>query len=267
MRFGGKVAVDDASLEVAPGTIVGLIGTNGAGKSTLLNAIGGFVKAAGTVHLGGLDLTGRSPAARASAGLGRSFQAAQLFPDLTVRETVQVALEGRGRTGVVGTALFLPHAGRAERAKFAEADDIVGLLGLGRYADRQIGELSTGTRRIAELACLLALGSSVLCLDEPTAGVAQRETEALAPLLVTIRGQLGAAMVVIEHDMPFITSISDHMYCLEAGRVIAQGAPDVVRNDPLVIASYLGTDVRAIERSGATTDSAATATSAPTTTA
>ena len=142
---------------------------------------------------------------------------------------------------------------RAERAKFAEADDIVDLLGLGRYADRQIGELSTGTRRIAELACLLALGSSVLCLDEPTAGVAQRETEALAPLLVTIRQQLGAAMIVIEHDMPFITSISDHMYCLEAGRVIAQGAPDAVRNDPLVIASYLGTDVRAIERSGATT--------------
>jgi ABC-type branched-subunit amino acid transport system ATPase component/ABC-type branched-subunit amino acid transport system permease subunit len=250
VRFGGKVAVDDASIVVAPGTIVGLIGTNGAGKSTLLNAIGGFVRADGVVRLAGVDVSHRSAASRASAGLGRSFQAAQLFPDLTVRETVQVALEGRGRAGVATTTLGLPRSTRAERAKRAEAGEIIDLLGLGRFADHQVGALSTGTRRIAELACLLALGSSVLCLDEPTAGVAQREAEAMAPLLQSIRSQLDAAMVVIEHDMPFITSISDHIYCLEAGRVIADGTPAAVRDDPLVIASYLGTDVRAIERSG-----------------
>ncbi|MCY3634504.1 MAG: ABC transporter, partial [bacterium] len=111
-------------------------------------------------------------------------------------------------------------------------------------------ELSTGTRRIVELGCLLALEARVLCLDEPTGGVAQREVEAFAPLLLSIKDQLGAAMLVIEHDMPMIMQISDWICCLEAGRVIAAGSPAEIRTDPAVIASYLGTDERAIRRSG-----------------
>ena len=116
----------------------------------------------------------------------------------------------------------------------AEADDLIGFLGLGRYANSRISDLSTGTRRIVELAGLLALDARVLCLDEPTAGVAQRETEAFGPLIKEIRRELGAAMLVIEHDMPLIMSISDRVYCLEIGRVIAEGVPDDVRNDPKV---------------------------------
>jgi ABC-type branched-subunit amino acid transport system ATPase component len=123
-------------------------------------------------------------------------------------------------------------------------------LGLGRYADNLIAELSTGTRRIVELANLLALDARILCLDEPTAGVAQRETEAFGPVILRIREELGATVLVIEHDMPLIMGISDRVYCLEAGRVIAQGPPDQVRHDPKVVASYLGTDERAILRSG-----------------
>ncbi len=251
VRFGGRKAVDGVSIEVRPNEIVGLIGTNGAGKSTLMNAIGGFVPAKGGVELLGRDITGKAPAARARLGLGRTFQAATLFPELTVRETVQIALEARGRTGLLSTALHLPHTFKRERTKKSDADDLIDFLGLGRYADAFIGDLSTGTRRIVELAGLLALDARVLCLDEPTAGVAQRETEAFGPLIQEIRRELGASMLVIEHDMPLIMGISDRVYCLETGRVIASGQPDTVRNDPKVIASYLGTDERAIERSGA----------------
>jgi ABC-type branched-subunit amino acid transport system ATPase component/ABC-type branched-subunit amino acid transport system permease subunit len=250
VTFGGVIANDRVSIEVRNGEIVGLIGTNGAGKSTLMNAIGGFVRAQGRIDLLDTDISHASPADRARSGLGRTFQAAVLFPELTVRETVEVALEARGRTGLLTTALFAPRAAQRERAKRADAADLIDFLGLGRYADRAIGELSTGTRRIVELAGLLALDARMLCLDEPTAGVAQREAEAMGPLLVEIRRQLGASMLVIEHDMPLIMAMSDRIYCLEAGRVIAEGDPAAIRNDPAVIASYLGVDERTIARSG-----------------
>ena len=131
------------------------------------------------------------------------------------------------------------------------ASELIDFLGLGRYADIFVAELSTGTRRIVELAGLLALDAQVLCLDEPTAGLAQRETEAFGPLLKQIQLELNATMIVIEHDMPMIMALSDRVYCLEAGQVIAEGTPTEVRNDPRVIASYLGTDDRAIDRSDA----------------
>ncbi|MDI2127523.1 ABC transporter permease subunit [Yinghuangia seranimata] len=249
VRFGGVSAVDGVSVEVRPNEIVGLIGTNGAGKSTLMNAVGGFVPATGRVELFGEDVSRAAPARRAARGLGRTFQAATLFPELTVTETVQVALEARGRTGLLSSALRLPPSVRRERAKKAEAHDLIDFLGLGRYADAFVADLSTGTRRIVELAGLLALDARLLCLDEPTAGVAQRETEAFGPLIQEIRRELGASLLVIEHDMPLIMGISDRVYCLEAGRVIAEGAPDAVRSDPKVVASYLGTDERAIARS------------------
>ncbi len=249
VRFGGLIAVSDVSIEVRRGEVVGLIGTNGAGKSTLMNAVGGYVPATGGVELDGLDVSDRSPHARARLGLGRTFQASHLFPDLTVRETVQVALEARERSSLLRTALNLH--GRHERRQAAEADDLIDVLGLGRYADTCISELSTGTRRVVSLASLSALGASVLCLDEPTAGLAQRETEAFAPLIERMKTELNASLLVVEHDMPLIMSISDRVYCLEGGAVIASGNPDAVRSDPAVIASYLGTDERAITRSGA----------------
>jgi len=249
VTFGGLRAVDRVSIVVHPGEVVGLIGTNGAGKSTLMNAIGGFTPTEGIVEILGNDVSGRSASARARVGLGRTFQSARLFPELTVRETVEVALEARGRTHLLSTVLFLPSASRSERAMASDASDLIDFLGLGRYADDFVAELSTGTRRIVELAGLLALDAQVLCLDEPTAGVAQRETEAFGPLLKQIQQELHATMIVIEHDMPMIMTLSDRVYCLEAGQVIAEGTPDEVRNDPRVVTSYLGTDTRAIDRS------------------
>jgi ABC-type branched-subunit amino acid transport system ATPase component/ABC-type branched-subunit amino acid transport system permease subunit len=254
VKFGGIHAVQDASIEIGAGEIVGLIGTNGAGKSTLMNAIAGYVPSKGTVDLLGERVSSLSSSARARRGLGRTFQAAALFPELSVRETVQLALEARHRTGFLSAALCLPPSIRMERVRRTEADELINFLGLGRYADAYISDLSTGTRRIVELAGLLALDARVLFLDEPTAGLAQRETEAFGPVIIDIRRQLDASVLVIEHDMPLIMGISDRVYCLELGLVIAEGPPDAVRNDPAVIASYLGTDERAIARSGTVGD-------------
>ncbi len=151
---------------------------------------------------------------------------------------------------------------RLEHRRRSEADELIDFLGLGRYAQAYISDLSTGTRRIVELAGLLALDARLLCLDEPTAGLAQRETEAFGPLIKEIRRELGASVLVIEHDMPLIMGISDRVYCLELGRVIADGVPAEVRRNPAVIASYLGTDERSIARSGAVAVATA-ATSSP----
>ena len=250
VTFGGIQAVDKVSLAVASGQIVGLIGSNGAGKSTLMNAIGGFVAATGSVRLGDQEIGNKSPASRAALGLGRTFQSATLFPELTVTETLLVALVAKDGTGLLSTALALPRATRRSRRDRSDVAEIVDLLGLAQYADHHILDLSTGTRRVVELAGLLALNARVLCLDEPTAGLAQRETEAFGPLIVTVQRQLGASVLLIEHDMPLIMGISDQVYCLEAGQVIAEGSPSAVRDNPRVIASYLGTDERAIVRSG-----------------
>jgi ABC-type branched-subunit amino acid transport system ATPase component len=249
VRFGGLCAVDDVSIHVAAGETVGLIGQNGSGKSTLLNAISGFVDHDGSVKVLGRDVSNRAAHQRHAIGLGRGFQDAALFRSLSVRETVLVALEARRRSRTLLALLALPPTNGWERTKRTQADDILDLLQLGPYADRRIEDLSTGTRRVVELSCLVANGAKVLLLDEPTGGISQREAEAFVPVIQRIQRDLEASLVVIEHDMPLIMAISHRVYCLEAGRVIASGVPEQVGRDPLVVASYLGTDERAVARS------------------
>jgi len=252
VRFGGLAALSDVSIRASAGEVVGLIGSNGAGKSTLMNVISGFQPTTrGAVRLWDHDVTALAPYERARLGVGRVFQDARLFGDLTVRETVMVALEAHERSELIPSLLGYPPSRRLERRRAAEAAQCIDFLGLGRYADAFVSNLSTGTRRIVELCCLVARGSKLLLLDEPTAGVAQRETEAFGPLIRRIRAELGATVLIIEHDMPLVLSMSDRVYCLDAGRVIAEGEPEDVRNDPSVVAAYLGTDERAIARSGA----------------
>jgi ABC-type branched-subunit amino acid transport system ATPase component len=181
--------------------------------------------------------------------VGRVFQDARLFGELSVRECLLVALEARERSEFVPCLLGLPPAVHAERVKREVAADLVALTGLGRYADSFVAELSTGTRRIVELACLIAGGSRLLLLDEPTGGVAQREVEAFGAVIQDVRRQLNASVLLIEHDMPLVMSLCDRIVCMTAGSVIAEGPPEAIRHDPAVIAAYLGTDQRAIERS------------------
>ncbi len=250
VQFGGRFAVVGASIEVRPGEVVGLIGTNGAGKTTLMNAISGFVRSSGEVEVFGRRVDRMAAYRRARQGMGRAFQNARGFGGLTVREAVMVALEARERSLLIPSLLALPPSPFAERRKRTQSDEIISYLGLGRYADNLVSELSTGTRRIVELASLLALDARLILLDEPTAGVAQKETETFGPLIKAIQHDLGSSILVVEHDMPMVMSISDRIYCLEAGAVIAEGTPTEVRENPAVIASYLGTDERAINRSG-----------------
>jgi ABC-type branched-subunit amino acid transport system ATPase component/predicted MFS family arabinose efflux permease len=252
VRFGGVVAVDDVALEVRPGEVVGLIGPNGAGKTTLFDLISGHTPAdEGTVTIGDRVISGRSPASRARAGLGRSFQDSRLFPSLTVEEAIAVALERwldvrDPLSAVVRSPAFVA----SEAAAADEVDRLVDLLGLDAFRSKFVGELSTGSRRIVDLACVLAHRPDVVLLDEPSSGIAQREAEALGPLLLRIRDALGASMVVIEHDMPLITSVSDRLVALDQGRVVTEGPPDDVLAHPDVVASYLGSGTAA-HRSGA----------------
>jgi ABC-type branched-subunit amino acid transport system ATPase component/MFS family permease len=262
-RFGGVRALDGVSFDVRPGEILGFIGPNGAGKTTLFDVISGYTPAdGGSIRLrargngsagdGLVDLHDAPTHVRSWRGLGRSFQDGRLFPGLTVHEAIAVALEQHVDVrDPVAATLRLPSVHDSEEHVSARVDELVELLALSAYRDKFVRELSTGTRRVVDLACVLAQGPSVLLLDEPSSGIAQREAEALAPMLRRVRDELGASLLVIEHDLPLLGSISDRMIALDLGRVVAEGAPTEVVEHPAVVASYLGTDESAIARSGA----------------
>ena len=250
--FGGVKAVDDVTFAVAPGEILGIIGPNGAGKTTVFELVSGFLPAeSGRVVLGGRDVTGWSADARARRGLGRSFQDARLFPAMTVEQCIAVALDRWVEVrDPLQAALHLPAVFDAEAAVRRRVDELVELLGLGAFRSKFVHELSTGSRRIVDLACLVAHRPTVILLDEPSSGIAQRETEALAPMIDRIRGQVGASVIVIEHDMPLVTAVADRLLALEVGRVLAEGSAADVLTHPEVVASYLGTSEAVINRSG-----------------
>lgn len=251
-HFGGVIAVNDVSFSVGEGEILGLIGPNGAGKTTIFDLLCGFLQPdGGEIRLLDESITSWGPDRRAMAGLGRSFQDARMFPSLTVAENIAVSLERHLEIrDHVADALALPAAQHQERRIALTVDVLIELLNLGDYREKFVSELSTGTRRIVDLAMAVALHPKLLLLDEPSSGIAQRESEALGPLLLDLQRQLGCSLLVIEHDMPLITSISHRMLALELGRVIAVGSPQEVTTSPQVVTSYLGGDVAAIGRSG-----------------
>jgi len=250
--FGGICAVDGVSLDVHAREIIGVIGPNGAGKTTLFDVISGFAPLfAGSVHVGGVDVSSASPNGRARAGLGRSFQDARLFPELTVAETLAVSLERWvGNRSALAASMYLPPVFDSEQEIRSRVAELIELLGLGDFERKFVRELSTGTRRIVDIACLVAHRPTVIMLDEPTSGLAQREVEALAPVVRRLRDEMGAALLVVEHDIPFVSSVADRLVAMDQGRVVTSGPPGEVLAHPQVVESYLGTSSAAIARSG-----------------
>jgi branched-chain amino acid transport system ATP-binding protein len=242
VRFGGLAALSDVDLEVREGEIVGLIGPNGAGKTTLFECISGFQPVAGgRIESRGDNLLARPPGERANLGIGRTLQNVRLFPYLNVVDNIRIALHRHMNGGVLSHTFQLPAARHEERQILEEAQRLIELMGLVAFAEKFASELSYGTLRLLELACMLALKPSLLLLDEPSAGISQKETEQLGPLLTAIKERTGTTMLIIEHDMPLAMGLSDWVYVLDAGANLSEGPPQAVRADSRVIEAYLGT--------------------------
>jgi ABC-type branched-subunit amino acid transport system ATPase component len=253
VTFGGVCAVDRVSLTAEPGSIVGLIGPNGSGKTTLLDAVSGLVApASGTVRVDGEDLADYLPEEGISIGMVRSFQDCRLFPELSVEDTLLLCEDARRAVGVLSTTLQMPWARRTERDKRRAVDQIIESFGLGRFRAHQTSELSTGTRRVVDLASIVLAGPRLLLLDEPTAGIAQREAEAFIPLLRRLHEVADTTIVLVEHDVPLVFELCSKVVVMETGQVVSSGRPDEVSRDPRALAAYLGASEEALLVSGPT---------------
>ncbi len=241
-RFGGLVALDGVSFGVRPGQIKAVIGPNGAGKTTVFNVISGILRPqTGTIRFKGSIISGLAPHRIAAMGLSRTFQTPSLFMNMTVAENVMVGRHARTNGGMLGAALRLPAQRREERAIREAAVELLETVGLARAADRPVGALSFGQRRMVELARALATAPALLLLDEPASGLNTRETDELAGLIRRIRNR-GVTVLLVEHDMSLVMDICDSIVVLHFGVPIAEGDPTTIRNDPRVVSVYLGGD-------------------------
>lgn len=244
VRFGGVRALDDVSLRVSQGEIVGLIGPNGAGKTTLFNCVTGLVRPdSGRVELFGQDVTSWAPHRRARLGIGRTFQRLELFGSLSVRDNLVVAFEAKApRGGLVSDLFALPPSLETRAAAKERALMLLERVGLAEHEGAQASELPIGFSRLLELARALCAESRLLLLDEVSSGLTHEESVALARLLRELRDHEGKSMLVVEHDMSFVLELCDTIYVLDFGRLIAEGSPDDIQRDPAVQAAYLGGD-------------------------
>jgi len=238
MRFGAVTAVDHVSLEVRPGEVVGLIGPNGAGKTTIIDAISGFRSArSGSISFGDRDIATLSAVQRARLGITRSFQSLELFDDMTVEDNLRVASEDRKAGAFVTGALWPERVGLSEQAKLAVAE-----FGLAPYLSSVPVELPYGLRRLLAIARAVATRPHVLLLDEPAAGLDDKESRELGVLVRSLAERWGMAVLLVEHDMTLVMSVSDRVHAIDFGKTIAEGKPAEVRAHRAVIDAYLGGD-------------------------
>lgn len=235
--FGSLVAVNNVTLNVAPGELRAIIGPNGAGKTTFFNLVTGFFPpSSGQIMLDGKDITRATAVERVGMGMGRTFQITQIFPDLTTRENIRIAAE---------TAMGLrlrPWIGRHARAAVDDRiDETLVASRLTTQADRLVGELSHGDQRSAEIAMALALKPRILLLDEPTAGMGEQETFQVAGLIRRLHKHTGYTIMLVEHDMRVVFNLADRIMVLTEGTLLAEGTPQEISANPAVQAAYLGT--------------------------
>jgi ABC-type branched-subunit amino acid transport system ATPase component len=242
VRFGGLAALDGVSMRVADGEILGIVGPNGAGKTTLFHVLSGLQRPTkGEVYVRGRRITGRSPQDRAARGLLRTFQRVQLFPELTVREHLELAY----RTRYVKQSYFRDLLGLGRGGGDSERDwidQLIDRLALRDIEHQPAAALPLGKARLVEVGRALAARPSVVLLDEPSSGLDTRETQDLAEVLVRAREQEGVALVLVEHDLELVLGLSDRIDVLDFGQLIASGTPSEVRADPKVQAAYIGTE-------------------------
>jgi ABC-type branched-subunit amino acid transport system ATPase component len=241
VAYGGVVALDSVDLAVADGELVGLVGANGAGKTTLLACLSGHTRPpVGRVVYDGIDISRLGPDARAALGIVRSFQDARLFPSMPVWDALLLAEERRIPTATAPSLLALPNWRSDERRRSQEAARLAETMGLEDHLDKLVGELSTGLRRVLDLACAIALAPRLLLLDEPSAGLAAAEAVALADVVTQVRQRTGATIVMVEHDLPLVWGLADRIVVLEEGAVVASGRPAEVRDHPAVAFGEFG---------------------------
>jgi branched-chain amino acid transport system ATP-binding protein len=242
LRFGGVLALDGVTFSVAEGTLAALVGPNGADKSSVFNCISGLYRPnAGTVDFDGRNLLAQPSYALAGCGIGRTFQNLALFPRLTVLENVLLGGHTRQRSSALACMLHLPTERARERAGRAQARDLLDELDLGHLANAPATGLPFGTLKRVEIARAVMSGSKLLLLDEPAAGLTHSEVGELGQTIQKLRSSRGLTIVLVEHHMGLVMSISDRVIVLNLGQVIAEGMPKEVAVDPAVVSAYLGT--------------------------
>ncbi|HFI0035330.1 ABC transporter ATP-binding protein [Streptococcus suis] len=240
-NFGGLTAVGDVTMELHEGELVGLIGPNGAGKTTLFNLLTGvYEPSEGTISLAGTILNGKAPSKIASLGLGRTFQNIRLFKNMTVLENVLIGLGNHGKAEVLASFLRLPAFYKNEEELKNKAIELLKIFDLDGDADTLAKNLPYGQQRRLEIVRALATDPKILFLDEPAAGMNPQETAELTQLIRKIKEEFGITIILIEHDMSLVMEVTERIYVLEYGRLIAHGTPEEIRNNKRVIEAYLG---------------------------